>query len=123
MTGVQTCALPIYYYVNAGLSPLTALLGLPAVVGTTLIFGVLRKELALIMLTQAIGTTEILTVLTQQQILTFTIFITFYIPCVATMAVLSRELNRSLMIGIILFSLLLAFFLALLVNQLGNLFF
>jgi len=110
-------------YVNAGLSPLTALLGLPAVVGTTLIFGVLRKELALIMLTQAIGTTEILTVLTQQQILTFTIFITFYIPCVATMAVLSRELNRSLMIGIILFSLLLAFFLALLVNQLGNLFF
>jgi ferrous iron transport protein B len=110
-------------WINTGLSPITALLGLPAVVGTTLIFGVLRKELALVMLTQALGTTEILTVLTQQQILTFTIFITFYIPCVATMAVLSRELNRNLMLSIMLFSLLLAFALAFIVNQLGYLVF
>jgi ferrous iron transport protein B len=110
-------------WINVGLSPLTSLLGLPAVVGTTLIFGVLRKELALIMLTQAIGTTEILAVLTQQQILTFTIFITFYIPCVATMAVLSKELNSKLMVSIVFFSLLLAFVLALAVNQIGHLLF
>ena len=110
-------------WINTGLSPLTGLLGLPAVVGTTLIFGVLRKELALVMLTQALGTTEILTVLTQQQILTFTIFITFYIPCVATMAVLSRELNRHIMLSIIFFSLLLACSLAFVVNQLGYLVF
>jgi len=110
-------------WINAGLSPLTSLLGLPAVVGSTLIFGVLRKELALIMLTQAIGTTDVLAVLSQQQILTFTIFITFYIPCVATMAVLTKELNRKLMMTIVVFSLLLAFLLALVVNQLGHLLF
>jgi ferrous iron transport protein B len=110
-------------WINVGLSPLTSSLGLPAVVGTTLIFGVLRKELALIMLTQAIGTTEILNVLTQQQILTFTIFITFYIPCAATMVVLWRELNHKLMVSIVVFSLLLAFILSLAVNQIGHLLF
>lgn len=36
--------------INTALSPLTALLGLPAAVGLTLIFGVLRKELSLLML-------------------------------------------------------------------------
>ena len=41
-------------YINAILSPLTHLLGLPPLLGTTLIFGLLRKELSLIMLTQAL---------------------------------------------------------------------
>ncbi len=108
--------------INSGLSPFTSLLGLPAVVGTTLIFGVLRKELALIMLTQALGTTEILTVLTPVQVLTFTVFITFYIPCLATMAVLARELNYKIMVRIVLFTLLLAIVLALLVNLAGRFF-
>ena len=79
--------------INAMISPLTLALGLPAAVGTTLIFGVLRKELALIMLIQALGTAEILTVLSAGQIMTFTVFITFYIPCLATLAVLIRELG------------------------------
>jgi len=89
--------LEIDQWINLGLSPLTSLLGLPSVVGMTLIFGVLRKELSLIMLTQALGTTEVISVLTKVQILTFTTFITFYIPCVATMAVLARELDRKWM--------------------------
>ena len=80
-------------WINLGLSPLTSLLGLPIVVGTTLIFGVLRKELSLIMLTQALGTTQVINVMNTNQILTFTVFITFYIPCVATIAVLKRELG------------------------------
>ncbi|RXL35203.1 ferrous iron transport protein B, partial [Citrobacter sp. AAK_AS5] len=38
-------------YINALLSPLTVtVLGLPAAVGMTLVFGVLRKELTLVML-------------------------------------------------------------------------
>jgi len=81
------------HWFNDVLSPLTIVLGLPAVLGTTLIFGVLRKELSLIMLVQAIGTTEVLTVLSAGQILTFTIFVTFYIPCLATLAVLYNELG------------------------------
>jgi ferrous iron transport protein B len=45
--------------INNFFSPLTSLLGLPLVVGTTLIFGILRKELSMLMLIQAIGTSNI----------------------------------------------------------------
>jgi ferrous iron transport protein B len=78
---------------NQALVPLTALLGLPAAVGTTLIFGIMRKELALVMLNEALGTTQLQTVLTQTQLLTFTIFMLFYIPCAATIAALGREVG------------------------------
>jgi Fe2+ transport system protein B len=79
--------------INAALSPFTALLGLPRSVGLTLIFGVLRKELSLLMLMQALGTTHVLGVMTAAQILIFTLFVTFYIPCMATLASMTRELG------------------------------
>jgi ferrous iron transport protein B len=82
--------------INAALSPLTSLLGLPVAVGVTLIFGVLRKELSMIMLVQALGTTNIHAVLTSTQILTFTVFLTFYIPCLATLAAMTREIGKKL---------------------------
>jgi ferrous iron transport protein B len=80
-------------FLNQALMPLTALLDLPAAVGTTLIFGIMRKELALVMLNEALGTTQLQTVLTQTQLLTFTIFMLFYIPCAATIAALGREIG------------------------------
>jgi ferrous iron transport protein B len=83
-------------YVNLLLSPLTRLLGLPAVVGTTLVFGILRKELSLIMLTQALGTNSVATVLSSTQIIVFTIFITFYIPCLATLVALVKEIGKKM---------------------------
>ena len=64
-------------YLNLALSPLTSLLGLPIAVGTTLIFGIMRKELSLVMLGEALGTTQIQTVLTHTQLLTFTILVLF----------------------------------------------
>jgi ferrous iron transport protein B len=80
--------------INALLSPLTVwALGLPAAVGMTLVFGVLRKELTLVMLVQALGTTEVDTVMTVQQLLTFTLFVVFYVPCIATIAVLAKQLG------------------------------
>ncbi len=80
--------------INSFLSPFTSgILGLPAVVGVTLIFGIMRKELALILLFSALKTKEVLTVMTPAQIYSFTIFVTFYIPCIATIAALARELN------------------------------
>ena len=79
--------------INAALSPLTSLLGLPRSVGLTLIFGVLRKELSLLMLMQALGTTHVLGVMTAAQILIFTLFVTFYLPCMATLASMIRELG------------------------------
>jgi len=79
--------------INAALSPLTALLGLPRSVGLTLIFGVLRKELSLLMLMQALGTTHVLGAMTAAQILIFTLFVTFYLPCMATLASMMKELG------------------------------
>jgi ferrous iron transport protein B len=79
--------------INNALSPLTALLGLPRAVGLTLIFGVMRKELSLLMLMQALGTTHVAAVMSTAQILLFTLFVMFYIPCIATLASMFRELG------------------------------
>ncbi len=95
-------------YANLMLSPLTKLLGLPAVVGTTLIFGVLRKELSLIMLTQALGTNSVATVLSSTQIIVFTIFITFYIPCLATLVALAKEIGKRMTLLATVYTLILA---------------
>jgi ferrous iron transport protein B len=101
-------------YVDGFLFPITHLLGLPISVGTTLIFGLLRKELSMIMLTQALGTTQVLTVMTKTQILVFTVFVTFYIPCLATIAALWREIGKKGALLAILFTLSVAIILALL---------
>jgi len=91
--------------VNAFLRPLTGLLGLPVTVGSTLIFGVLRKELTMLMLYQALGTTHVLSVMTVSQIIVFTLFVTFYIPCVATIAALMKEIGWKLMLLVVLYTL------------------
>lgn len=80
-------------WINASLSPLTALLGLPTATGLTLIFGVMRKELSLLMLMQALGTTNVAAVMTSAQIVVFTLFVTFYLPCLATVAMMLKELG------------------------------
>jgi len=99
-------------YINTILSPLTYLLDLPDVLGTTLIFGLLRKELALIMLTQALGTNQVLTVMTKTQVMVFTIFVMFYIPCLATIATLWREIGKKGAFVAIFFTLSVAIILA-----------
>jgi len=78
-------------YLNLAVSPITWSLGLPLALGVPLIFGIFRKELALIMLFQALGTTQVASVLTSGQMMTFALFTIFYIPCIATIAVLKRE--------------------------------
>ncbi len=81
-------------FLNAALTPLTVwTLGLPAAVGMTLIFGVLRKELTLVMLVQAMGTNRLDQVLTTEQLVVFTLFVVFYVPCAATIAAMARELG------------------------------
>jgi ferrous iron transport protein B len=99
--------------INLVLSPLTGLLGLPMAVGTTLVFGILRKELSMIMLVQALGTTAINQAMTTGQILVFTIFITFYIPCLATIAALVKEIGRKMTAVALGYSLVVATVLAL----------
>lgn len=99
-------------FINNFFSPITTLVGLPLVVGTTLIFGILRKELSMLMLIQAIGTSNVAAVMSVTQIMTFTIFIIFYIPCVATIAVLWREIGTKRTLFTIAFTFVIAIVLA-----------
>jgi ferrous iron transport protein B len=74
------------------LRPVTVVwLGLPIVTGITLIFGVLRKELSLIMLATLLGTTNFAAVLTPVQMVVFTLVAMFYVPCIATISALVKE--------------------------------
>jgi ferrous iron transport protein B len=80
--------------ISDALSPITSsLLGLPSIVGITLIVGFLRKELALILLVALLGTTDLSEALTPLQMVVFTIVSIFYIPCAATVATLVKELG------------------------------
>jgi len=73
-------------------SPVTVWwLGLPAVTGVVLIFGVLRKELTLILLASLIGTTNFALILSPSQMFVFAFVVMIYIPCIATIAVLWKE--------------------------------
>lgn len=80
-------------YFNYLIRPFTWALDLPAEVGVPLIFGILRKELSLVMLGQALGTMNFAAAMTPAQLFTFTVFVMFYVPCVATLIMLRRELG------------------------------
>ncbi len=74
------------------MSPVTVnWLGLPSVTGILLIFGILRKELILVMLAAYLGTTDFNEVLTSQQMITLAVVSMFYVPCVATISILWKE--------------------------------
>jgi len=88
--------------INDILSPFTnGLLGLPREVGITLIFGILRKELTIIMLVQALGTSNFAAVMTAEQMMVFTVFSLFYIPCLATLGMLRTVIgNRGMLFAL-----------------------
>jgi ferrous iron transport protein B len=80
--------------INLLLSPITHWwLGLPVLLGVPILFGVLRKELSLLMVYQALGSMEIDPFLDWVQIATFLVFLTFYIPCISTFAVMLRTIG------------------------------
>jgi ferrous iron transport protein B len=82
-------------FINMIFTPITSWwLGLPAVLGVPILFGVLRKELSLLMIYQALGSFEVGDYLDWVQIVTFLIFLTFYIPCVSTFAVMLKTIGR-----------------------------
>jgi len=95
------------------LSPITVgWLGLPAIAGITLIFGVLRKELALVMLAALMGTADFGSVLTPLQMMTFAIVSMYYIPCTATIAALAKEFGWKNSLAITVFEVVFALLLA-----------
>ncbi len=100
---------------SAPLSPVVeGWLGLPAVAGLTLIFAVLRKELALqFLVTLALvqygtGAHNLLSFMTPNQLFVYALVNTIYIPCIATFAVLRKELGTRPAFGIAAFTIMLA---------------
>lgn len=89
-------------------------LGLPAVAGLTLVFAVLRKELALqLLVTFAIvkygqDASNLLHFMNTNQLFVYALVNTIYIPCVATIAVLGKELGWRRAILIMIFTIGLA---------------
>jgi ferrous iron transport protein B len=79
--------------IDAFFSPLIkGLLGLPAQLGTTLVFGFFRKELIVIMAKQALSTASLaLLPLTTGQAVVFLVFVTLYFPCFTTFVVMGKE--------------------------------
>ncbi len=81
--------------INMLLMPVTTWwLGLPVVLGVPLLFGVLRKELSLLMIYQALGTFDVGQYLNSVQLMTFLLFLTFYVPCISTVAVMVKTIGR-----------------------------
>ncbi|MEJ5293240.1 MAG: ferrous iron transport protein B [Candidatus Methanosuratincola sp.] len=74
------------------LSPFTyGLLGMPVAVGISIVFGILRKEMALAMLATYTNTLDFSSIMSPVQMVVFTIFMVLYVPCIATIAALFRE--------------------------------
>ncbi|MFX0155873.1 MAG: ferrous iron transport protein B [Candidatus Hodarchaeota archaeon] len=82
--------------INFILSPITVYwLGLPAITGIFLIYGILRKELTLVLLAllaNSMGTT-LLGLLTPIQMIIFSVVTMLYIPCFATIVLIAKETN------------------------------
>lgn len=91
------------------LKPITVLwLGLPAATGVILIFGILRKELTLILLASLMGTSNFAKVLTPLQMFVFAFVVMVYIPCIATIAALVKEFGYKRAITITIVEIVLA---------------
>ena len=76
------------------ISPLTVLwLGLPAFTGALFILGIMRKEAAVALLGVVAGTVDIPSVMSSVQMFVFTLVMMLYIPCLATISVLGREIG------------------------------
>ena len=87
-----SAAVGLLEVVQGFMKPVTVLwLGLPAATGVVLIFGVLRKELTLILLASMMGTSNFALILSPVQMFVFAFVVMVYVPCIATIAVLVKE--------------------------------
>ena len=82
--------------VNFLLSPITVYwLGLPLITGIFLLYGILRKELTLVLLAllaNSMGLT-LLELITPIQMIVFSLVTMLYIPCFATIVLIAKETN------------------------------
>ena len=103
--------------VASALAPFTMhILGLPPLTLIVFLFGILRKELALVMLAALLGTSNLALVLTAQQMVVFALIVLLYIPCVSTIAVFRREFGWKRTLTVALAEIAVAFALGAAVN-------
>jgi len=95
------------YIIEAASPLMSGWLGLPSVAGIPLIFGVLRKELTLILLSELTP----LRSLSNIQMIVFALVTMIYIPCLATIAACMREFGWKKALAMAVIDIALAFFL------------
>jgi ferrous iron transport protein B len=101
----------------APLAPFTeGFLGLPPVTIVALIFGVLRKEMALQFLVILFGTADLASVMTPEQLFVFALIMATYMPCLSALAAMSREFGWKDALKVTMASMALAFSLGGLAN-------
>lgn len=97
--------------INFVLSPITVVwLGLPMITGVFLIYGIIRKELTLVLLVlfaENLGLT-LGSLLTEIQMITFSLVTMLYIPCFATIIVMAKQASWKYAIQIALLEITLA---------------
>lgn len=87
-----------------------ALLGLPGYSATALIFGILRKEMAFETLAILAGTADLGAVLTSLQLYIFAVVTVLFIPCLATITVLLREVGSRITLAVTIYTVALGLF-------------
>lgn len=94
------------------LSPFTlGFLGLPPVIIIALMFGILRKEMAMQLLVVLFGTSQLNSVLSNEQLFVFALIMATYMPCLSALAVMTREFGARDAAKVSLVSVALAFLL------------
>lgn len=94
------------------------ILGLPSFAVTALIFGVLRKEMALETLVLLSGTADLSSVMTQLQLYVFAVVSVLFIPCISTIAILSRVMGNRIAIAVSAYTVITGIVIGALINLL-----
>ena len=105
--------------INIILSPITVFwLGLPTITGVFLIYGILRKELTLVLLSILANSLNLslLELVTPIQMITFSLVSMLYIPCFATIIIIAKQTNWKYAIQISLLEIGLALFIGGIIN-------
>jgi len=104
---------------------MVTVLGLPAFTAVALVFGILRKEMALQMLIVLAGalqaTTDLSDVLTNEQMFVFALVMAVFMPCLAAFAVMVKEFGTKNTVMVTLASIALAFFMGAVANAILSL--
>ncbi|NYT07043.1 MAG: ferrous iron transport protein B [Methanomicrobiales archaeon] len=93
-------------------------LGLPSYATTALIFGILRKEMALETLVILAGTADLGSVLSMAQIYIFAVVSVLFVPCIATIAVLKKEIGTRMALVISIYTMVVGILVGALLNLL-----